>query len=101
MLVSHMLVFNFSSCENKFMDIIKLSKLSNYLRSERGRAGALARHLGVSESYLSQMLAGHRPMPPEMGPKVELFTGGSVSRLDCRPADGHQIWPELKEASHA
>lgn len=40
-------------------------------------------------------------MPPEMCPLVEEFSGGVVPRFECRPKDGHLIWPELKEATHA
>lgn len=77
------------------MDKTKLTSLAVYVRSERGRVSALARRLGISDSYLSQMISGLRPMPPEMCPLVEEFSGGAVSRKDCRPKDGHLIWPDL------
>ena len=40
-------------------------------------------------------------MPPEMCPKVEDFSLGQVRRQDCRPQDGHRIWPELAEKESA
>lgn len=83
------------------MEKTKLTSLAEYVRSERGRVSALAKKLGVSDSYLSQMISGFRPMPPELCPLVEEFSDGAVSRRECRPKDGHLIWPELKEASHA
>ncbi len=101
MLISHKLVFNFSLCENKFMEIKKLDRLDEFLKAKRGRASALAKRLGISDSYLSQIVSGLRPMPVELCPDAEKFTKGAVSRVDCRPDDGHRIWPELKEASHA
>lgn len=101
MLISHRLVFNFSLCENECMKDKKLNRLDEYLKAERGRTGALAKRLGISDSYLSQIISGLRPMPADLCPSVEDFTGGAVSRADCRPSDGLRIWPESQEASHA
>lgn len=87
------------------MQAPKLIELIDFLGAERGRKTALARSLDISESYLSQMLSGLRPMPAELCPLVERFTGGAVDRTKCRPLDGGRIWPELatepQEPSHA
>jgi len=82
-----------------FMKTTRLHQLAKYLKAERGRASALAKHLGISHSYLSQMLSGDRPMPPEMCPEVEAFSNGAVRRQDCRPNDGDRIWPESATCS--
>lgn len=77
------------------MKKLKLAKLAAFTSSERGRLKALARHLKVSESYLSQMISGDRPFRLDLCPTVEAYTGGSVTKRDCRPLDGHLIWPDL------
>jgi len=84
----------------------RLKDLHDYLSAERGRKSSLEKALGISDSYLSQMLSGDRPMPAEICPAVEEFTKGSVSRIKLRPIDGHLIWPELarrptKDTAHA
>lgn len=72
-----------------------LMKLKAYFDQKRGRFTALANELEISSSYLHQMVDGARPMPHEMAVKVEEFTEGEVSRVDCRPLDGRKVWPEL------
>lgn len=83
------------------MENVRLVELADYLKAKRGRVSALARLLGISDSYLSQMVSGLRPMPPEFCPVVEEFTCHAVSRRQCRPHDGHLIWPELAEKEGA
>ena len=85
----------FRLCENKSMKPNRLDVLNRYLKEEKGRTSALASFLSVRDSYLSQMIAGLRPMPADLCVKTEEFTHGAVSRIDCRPLDGRLIWPEL------
>ena len=59
-----------------------------------GRA-ALALALGVSPSFVAQLISGARPVPAERCPAIEAATGGAVTRRDLRPEDWWVIWPEL------
>jgi DNA-binding transcriptional regulator YdaS (Cro superfamily) len=67
---------------------------------EVGGRNALARLIGVSPSYVSQLIAGDRPIPVERCPEIERATSGAVTRRDLRPDDWHLIWPELVTAEH-
>lgn len=77
----------------------QLTKLKEYANSRPGFMSELSEHLSVSPSYLSQMVSGIRTMRPSYATAVEEFTDGAVSRIDCRPKDGFEIWPELKPKS--
>ena len=61
---------------------------------------ALARLIQVSPSYVSQLIAGARPLPVERCPEIERATSGAVTRRDLRPADWWLIWPELVTDDH-
>lgn len=67
---------------------------------EVGGRNALARLIGVSPSYVSQLIAGDRPIPVERCPAIERATSGAVTRRDLRPDDWHLIWPELVTHEH-
>lgn len=73
--------------------------LKTYISAERGRAAALAADLGVSPSYLSQMVSGKAPISPERCVEIEQKTGGAVTRKHLKPDDWHRTWPELVEKS--
>ncbi|OFS84501.1 MULTISPECIES: transcriptional regulator [Oligella] len=77
----------------------ELTKLKQYASERPGFMTQLSEHLSISPSYLSQMVSGLRAMRPAYATAVEEFTGGAVSRIDCRPKDGFDIWPELKKDS--
>lgn len=84
----------------------KLEHFANYIRAERGRHTTLAKFLGVSDSYLSQMVSGLRPIRPAFCVLIVQFCGGTVSRQQLRPNDYWLIWPDLPtpdgmEPSHA
>lgn len=71
-------------------------QLKNYLESlERGGAARLARALGISPSYLSQLASGEAPISPARCVKIEKELDGAVTRQEMRPADWQDIWPEL------
>lgn len=65
--------------------------------SPRGTAAALAKAIGVSPSYLSQMASGLSPISPERCVDIERGTGGKVARSALRPDDWRRIWPELSD----
>ncbi|NML62251.1 helix-turn-helix domain-containing protein [Massilia sp. RP-1-19] len=71
--------------------------LREYLDSlERGATARFAEQLGVSPSYLSQMAAGTAPISPKRCVRIEILSGGHVTRKnDLHPFDWQEIWPEL------
>lgn len=69
--------------------------LKQYIATERGRATRLAKQLGISTSYLSQMAGGVAPVSEERAVQIEVFTDGLVSRRDTFPTRWEKIWPEL------
>jgi DNA-binding transcriptional regulator YdaS (Cro superfamily) len=73
--------------------------LKTYIAAERGRATALAAKLGVSPSYLSQLVNGQSPISPERCVDIWRATDGEVTRQDLRPDDWARIWPELDQSS--
>jgi DNA-binding transcriptional regulator YdaS (Cro superfamily) len=69
--------------------------LKSWMESERGRGGALARHLRVPGSFVSKMASGGKPIPVIHGAAIEQFTQGAVTRQQMFPNDWQRIWPEL------
>lgn len=61
----------------------------------------LARSVGVSPSVVFQWRKGLRPVPVERCAPIEIATKGAIIRKHLRPDDWADIWPELKEPSHA
>lgn len=83
------------------MEKLKLETLAAYVKAKRGRLTDLAKGLGVSDSYLSQMISGERPMDPTYCVAIEKLTKGKVPRASCRPLDGHVIWSKPVRAPRA
>ena len=73
-------------------------QLKQYISDESGRSGALAKAIGVSPSYLSQMASGATAISPKRSVEIELATDGIVTRKDTNP-DWEKIWPERKETT--
>lgn len=69
-------------------------QLSTWLQ-DRGSGVALARHINVPASLVSQWGSGTRPVPIERCVPIERATNGAVTRKDLRPDDWQEIWPEL------
>ncbi|WP_213761952.1 YdaS family helix-turn-helix protein [Caballeronia sp. dw_19] len=70
--------------------------LKTYINSgKRGTAKDLAKRLGVSPSYLSQMASGLAPISPERAVRLEEETHGAVARRDTFPDNWRRIWPEI------
>ena len=71
-------------------------KLKTYLSQlERGGAARLAKALGISRSFLSQMASGYAPVSPARCIQIEVLTKGAVTRCDLRD-DWMDIWPEMR-----
>lgn len=69
-------------------------ELKTWCAAERGRASKLAAAIGAPVPFMSQMVAGQRPVPPHYVPAIREHTGGEVMPWDLRPDDWRRIWPE-------
>jgi DNA-binding transcriptional regulator YdaS (Cro superfamily) len=70
-------------------------ELQQHLSQERGRLKSLAKTCGFTQSFLSQLALGVRPVPVQRCSCIEKATGFVVRRWDLRPKDWWVIWPEL------
>jgi len=71
--------------------------LDAYL-SQPGRSNAeLAASLRAPAALVSQWRTKARPVPIDRCVPIEQATRGAVTRIDLRPTDWWQIWPELAE----
>jgi DNA-binding transcriptional regulator YdaS (Cro superfamily) len=70
--------------------------LKTYVASERGAAKKLADSLGISPSYLSQLISGRSAVSPERAVDIERATSLAVTRRDLFPENWQRIWPELQ-----
>ena len=61
----------------------------------------IAEQIKVDPQYLWQLLTGRRDIDPTEAVRIELETGGRVSRFDVCQKRGAQIWPEQWEARQA
>lgn len=50
-----------------------------------GSQAALAKLLGVTQGYISQLATGHRQIPAEYCPAIEAATNGTVRCEEMRP----------------
>lgn len=69
-------------------------KLSEYL-SKHGSKTELAKAIGAQSQLVWQWSTGVRAVPIGRCTAIEVATNGVVTRKDLRPADWHDIWPEL------
>lgn len=71
--------------------------ISDYFAQDRSRRRELARALGMSAGYLTQIATGWngRKPSPELAMRIEAATAGAVSRSDLRP----DIWPPAGDES--
>ena len=66
-------------------------KLKLWLKAVPGRASALAAHLGVTRSMVSQMANCDVPVPPRMYRAIRDFTRGEVAIEDLLPGDAAPV----------
>jgi len=52
---------------------------------KRGAKDALAKKLGISRTWMSQIINGQQVCSPELAVEIERLTLGSVTRKDMRP----------------
>lgn len=55
----------------------------------------LAKHLRLSQPFVSQMSTGKKKIPVAHMYRIEQFTGGAVTRRDMHPESPELIWPDL------
>lgn len=67
--------------------------LKTHLGEDRGAIARAAKAVGVQSGYMSQMVAGKRPIPLRLVAAMERELG--VPRWVSRPKDWQLIWPEL------
>lgn len=65
----------------------------------KGRQSALADKIGMSQTVMSEILRGKRPMPLRFGVKVHEVTGKSLKEI--YPDDWPTVWPHLKDSENA
>lgn len=51
----------------------------------RGAKAGLAERLGISRTWMSQIISGRRVPSPELSVEIERLTLGQVRRADLRP----------------
>jgi transcriptional regulator with XRE-family HTH domain len=66
--------------------------LKTWIRTKKIQQRVLARTLGLSDSYLSELLSGKRNFNPKIAQKIEELTKGEVSRMEL-------IFPESKPSN--
>lgn len=76
-------------------DVMELKEYTAKL--PRGGCGELAKKLGISKSYFSQMVTGKTAISPANAVAIEVATAGAVTRKDIYPSNWRQIWPEYVE----
>ena len=73
-------------------------KLIEYLTlGPRGQGTALAAKLGVSQPTVSDWANGKKPISEKRCVAIERLTDGMVTRVELRPHDWQDIWPELAQ----
>lgn len=64
---------------------MRAMKLSAWLKERPGRGTALARGIGVPQSFVSKMATGEKQVPLEQCVPIERFTSGAVRCEELRP----------------
>lgn len=52
---------------------------------KRGAKDGLAKELGISRTWMSQLISGREVCSPELAVEIERLTNGAVTRKDLRP----------------
>jgi DNA-binding transcriptional regulator YdaS (Cro superfamily) len=55
--------------------------LKTWIKIAGLRQKAVAKHLGLSQSYFSELLCGKKRVPLELASRIEEYTKGEISRL--------------------
>lgn len=76
-----------------------MKTLHSWLREKPGRTALLAKHIGLSQPFVTQMASGAKAVPVAHAAGIEQFTDGAVTRQDMFPDTWQRIWPELSANS--
>jgi DNA-binding transcriptional regulator YdaS (Cro superfamily) len=60
-----------------------------------------AERCGTTLAFLRNIVYGQRIAGEKLSVAIERESGGVVTRLDLRPDDWHEIWPELETRKEA
>ena len=64
------------------MLICRIMDLKTYCKVENIKFNELARKLGLSAPFITQIIKGDRRPSPEIAQKIEEKTGGQVTRME-------------------
>jgi DNA-binding transcriptional regulator YdaS (Cro superfamily) len=60
--------------------------LTEYFKTDAlGAKGEMSRYLGITPTWMSLLLSGRRKPSPALAIKLEVATGGLVTRQELRP----------------
>jgi DNA-binding transcriptional regulator YdaS (Cro superfamily) len=60
--------------------------LQNYFKGrKRGAKAEMAEKLGISRTWMSQLISNRMVCSPELAVEIERLTNGDVTRKDLRP----------------
>ena len=62
---------------------------------------SFAARCGTSFAHMRNVAYGYRKAGEKLSVRIETESGGKVTRKDLYPHEWAEIWPELKEATHA
>jgi len=68
---------------------MQIANLTDYKDKKRLSGRALARELGISEAYLSQILSGQRSLSKKLAQRISALTGIPVLNLLYPQGDLH------------
>ncbi|NYT81424.1 helix-turn-helix domain-containing protein [Alcaligenaceae bacterium] len=60
-----------------------------------------AARCGTSFAHMRNVAYGYRRASEKLSVRIERESEGAVTRKDLYPSEWPEIWPELKETSHA
>lgn len=80
----------------KMSGTIRLMKITDWIKKERGRSAALAKHLGITPGRMSFM-AGTGVIPSKLMRQIVYFTRGEVSLEDMVPPSTFMESPKNEE----
>lgn len=62
-----------------------MTLIEYFSNKPRGSKAALAAKLGISRTWMGQIIQGRRPCSAELAKAIEQLTHGDVRRTDLRP----------------
>lgn len=69
--------------------------IATWTKQQHGRSVMLAKHLGVTPTFVSGWITGKKAVPAGHCQAIVRITAGAVSLQELRPDDWADYWPEL------